>query len=310
MPPTQVVVLIVLVWLITVCCVGITYVWKGTDKLAMHDRTNMYGPVEKWTSQDGANGKPTSNERLNSAFEKRIEQYKKNLESQNSNLWYQVMCIAIALIIVLTKSDDFKVPGIDARVKIRWVFWGLPLCLLYLWMSFGFRLHELIDTRIALYKIAEAQHPKPSNEKDNNAWHAVTRTFGNYPAANDGGIMDGWFISFRYDYSLEPDEQPYKYLYQTAAGFSMFLVGAFLGVSNGTIPGLLLNGKRRFARTKPKVRVLIDVAFWLAIAVLVFTHLTFWYGGQHINWLQPEIAFFGCLTVWAFAVARIPAEPK
>ena len=95
MPPTQVVVLIVLVWLITVCCIGITYVWKrNMDTFALHDRTKMYGTVEKWAlNQGGANDKLNLNEDLNNAFEKRIGQYQKNLESQNSNLWYQVMCM-------------------------------------------------------------------------------------------------------------------------------------------------------------------------------------------------------------------------
>src|ERR1700757_621375 len=97
MPPPQVVVFIVLVSLITVCCVVTTYVWNPCE-LAMHDRTEMYRAADAWaSSQQGTNDRTALNERLNNVFGKRIEQYQKNLESEYSNLWYQVVCIAIAM---------------------------------------------------------------------------------------------------------------------------------------------------------------------------------------------------------------------
>jgi hypothetical protein len=176
-------------------------------------------------------------------------------------------------------------------------------------MSFGFRLHELIDSRIALFKIAEARQPQSVQTKRDD-YLRVMRTFGDYSAVNDGGILDGWFLSFRYNYALEPEDAIYKGPFQVVSGFSMFLFGAFLGISNGTMLGVIVHGRRRFTKQKAKVGALYMACFWISAGMLALTHLIFWYGGQHPNWLQLVLVGVGCSTAYLFAKAPVPEKQR
>jgi len=144
---------------LTLLCIGLTFYWeRSPEKWQQHNRECLYALREEWIgglrdmNDPAADKRVALDQRLSKVYEKRLEQYKGNLAGQNANLWYQVVCIAIALIIVLkVDSNKFTIPGIGTEVPISWVYWAVPIYLAYLWMSFGFRLHELIDSRMALY---------------------------------------------------------------------------------------------------------------------------------------------------------------
>src|SRR5262249_45139105 len=147
--------------------------------------------TEKPTTEKGAD--PVS-EKLSKVFEIRFEQYKGNLESLNTYLWFQLIFIVAAAVAISTKSDSFKVPVIDKEVPVKWALVAIPVCLLYFWLRYRFTLNELIDARTVPWKVNEAMTSTAITNKVELS--KALYTFSHVPATYDGGYLDGWFITF------------------------------------------------------------------------------------------------------------------
>jgi hypothetical protein len=298
----------------------LTGVSVGIAKYASHGGTNrsrsqFYAPSESaWTLQqvshtEGASdeGLKTLHSRLSPVFDKRYGQYKSNLDGLYQNLWLQViflMAAAIAACKRLNPSaaestpESFKVPVAGLDVPIRWAYLALPVCLVYLWLRFGFILNELIDARIVLWKITEAlQAPvsafgNPADPATIEAWRHALYTFSHNPAIYDGGFLDGWFVTFQPEYTLLGTKMP-------MASLLMFLFGIFFGCSNGAALGLLLHGYRRFGANDRSERCLFAAYFWGVVVLLGLAHIVFWQQGDHPNWQQPVcVVTSGLVALW------------
>jgi len=296
----------VLALALTAFCIWQNAQWsKNPVEWQNHNRSTYYAPRESaWKLHLIASSETLTNQeavaklqdRLASVFDKRFEQYKSNLESLNENLWHQLILITAALVLILKKSNSFKVPVIDMEVPVRWTCWAIPICLGYLWIRFGFVLNELIDARIVLWKTADAMQAPVEAFGAVKDWRRALYTFSYDPSVYDNGYLDGYFISFLPDFTLLGRAQT------TTPAVLVALFGVFLGISNGTMLGFIMHGAKRFGKSKQWPYFIF---FWFLGIMLFLTHWTFWYGGQHPNWWQPIIAIVGCFVAILLGVMPI-----
>jgi hypothetical protein len=319
------IVLVFLALTVTVFCI-----WKSdrpavtkSEPFARHSRPDRnreqyYAPRDYAAILHKATGAATNEaaahalrETLTHVFDKRHEQYKANLDTLNNYLWYQLIFLAAALVRVFNKTEKLKVPVIDAEVPVRWAYRALPACLVYLWLCFGFKLNELIDSRIVLWKITEAMQATAAaftgyGADPNVEWRRALYTFSLNPGVYDGGYMDGWFIMFRPQYTLLGQPHMMGYIL-------MGLFGVFLGVSNGAALGLVLHGRKRFRKdfgTDERFGWMPAGYFWAAATLLGLSHLLFWYSGDHPNWQQPIIVLTACATTGWFMTRPVYGDTE
>jgi hypothetical protein len=248
------------------------------------------------TTKSSVAGNESGNElheRLSSAFDKRYDQYKTDLDALNYNLWCQLLFVATAVIVTYQKSETFRIPVIEKDVHLHWVCLAIPICLAYLWVHFGFLLNQVIDARIALWKITDALVSPPNDAFHGDEWRRAIKTFSALPATYDGGFLDGWFITFKTEYTIF--NKPHW-----VSKVLMVLFGMFFGISNGLCLGLILHAVRRFSKSEFRMRV-YGAYFWGITLLLAVCHWTFWHEGNYPNFQQPIIVGTVCVIVSLFA---------
>jgi hypothetical protein len=231
-------------------------------------------------------------------FQTRLDQYKKTLSSLNSNLFYQFLGIAAALIILLSGRDRFPVPLLQHEVPSSWLHRALPAYLLAIWTQFGFLLNEVINSRLALWRLGEALEPFIELQKQNllvvnsganEVWRQYLYAFSMRPIVNDGGFMDGWFIEFHGQFV---ENQQLGVLF---AQFILVFFAVFWGIGHGCMLGTIWQSARRFPSPGFPQGFYI-VYFWIVVFFLGLSHYTFFVTAAHQNWTHPIVFASTLLT--------------
>jgi hypothetical protein len=258
--------------------------------------------------------------RLEDVFGQRLEQYQKNVESLSRNLLYQAIFICLALLVILRRQDKYEIPVLNLEVPRGVSLLLVPAGLVVLWSQFGFLLSETIDLRMGLWKIAEAvEQPKSAmvdkpitvvtsmTSATERAWLGLTNaqmnltakdwtdaayTYGYKRVLHDGGFLDGWFNSFRIDYTL-----PAKSILVLKS--HVVLWGIFCGLANACL--LACIWERGKSRDAPWVRGCLGLLFLGATVYVALSHWAFLWGGGHPNWMQPLSLLVGAFLFWILA---------
>ncbi|MBI3855528.1 MAG: hypothetical protein HY293_07530 [Planctomycetes bacterium] len=230
--------------------------------------------------------------KLETVFKERLDHYKDFLGKLNLNLFYHLITIVAAILLMTLRKEDFKVPLLDEVVPVQMVYYALPVCFMYLWISFGYLFNDLVATRISLWRMAEVLEPNIEAARKTASWKPFIYTFSLRPLLHDGAYMDGWFMTCVRQCSFNPHE---SLAVMGVIRVLLVIFGVFMGISNGCMLGVIWHGSRRFG-TSGNLK-LHRSYFWLCGILLFLTHAAFYWSGNR-NWLQVvEItAAFG--TLW------------
>lgn len=192
-------------------------------------------------------------------------------ETLQRNFLLQFVFVVIALLVAVRAGNSVKIPALGLTLPATWLCFVIPVVLLYLWLEFGFVLDDLIKWR------AEAWTRLSEMGETNRA-----------SGFNDGGYIDGWFMSFR----------PLQHSIQTtfllgSVFFFCLMYCPLLAANHACALILLFIGARRSLSNIPDPSLLHKVTVrifpWLALSVLIMSHLQFRYGGPNPNWMQPVV---------------------
>jgi hypothetical protein len=263
------------------------------------DAVQYYASVTQYSHpSDSLPGKDPL-ESLRTSFDKRLEQYKSNLAELRSNLFYQLLFMVVSVVVVISRIESFSIPVINQNVRADLVYLCLPICTLFLWARFGYLLNELIDQRVALWRIAEVLEPSIEAEKTRNPelWRKLLYTYSIRPQLHDGSYLNGWFIIFRETFCFNV---PKDFIELTVVKVLMVCFGLYLGVGHGCALGVIWRGSARFSNGSRAKKILYGSYLWGATGLLVLTHYAFHHSGNR-NWLHYWILLSGFLVTCGFA---------
>jgi hypothetical protein len=221
--------------------------------------------------------------KLKDIFDERLKQYRSNIDQFYSNLQLQALFTFLCLLLVLSRSNSLQVFG--NNVPLRWLHMFIPAVMLYLWLSFGFLLDDLIKDRINGAQMIEQLTPS-------NATLAKRML-------RDSRFIDGWIVTF-----VDPPRPPgrvgpyygaYSGINHNAeAGTAVFLLsllGTWVAAAHAATLATVSVGARRYLRT---ARLNPIAPYYLLplipFAFFVVSHYQFAYGGPNRNYVQPLIA--------------------
>ena len=244
---------------------------------------------------------------LKDLFDERLKQYRSNIDQFYSNLQFQALFTFLCLLLVLSRSSSLQVFG--NTVPLRWLHLLIPAVMLYLWLSFGFLLDDLIKDRISGAEMIDQLAP-------DNAELAKG-------LLRDSRFVDGWILTF-----VDPPRPPtasgaYYGIYSgidhnAQAGTALFLLcllGTWMAAAHAATLATVAVGARRYLRTS-KLNLVTPYYLLPLIPFAFFTisHYQFAYSGHNRNNLQPIIAIvavvFYMALIWLSVVvdrARAPS---
>ena len=220
-------------------------------------------------------------EQLAKVAEKRMDAYHDELGELRTNLWIQLIVMAIAFAILHRKVDDtIKIPFIDFKLEVRWASVLVPLILVYLYITFGFVFDHLIQERYILWR-------ELMQLEDNRVGHSIHSM---RMMLDDRWVMDTWFAEFHPDAISYPVLQP--------AGVVVFLLvfGAIIAAQHACALLLLVRTDLPGGKYEGSVRWIL---FLVVAGLYAFSHYAFLVWGQNPNWVQLEI---GGVVLIALAV--------
>src|SRR4029077_12077905 len=89
-------------------------------------------------------------ESLKKLFDLRIKQYADDQKSLATSFTLQGLLIVLGLVMIYLPLQDVEVKGLGLKIPALMVQAFLPLALLYVWLGFGYLLHDLIENRMIL----------------------------------------------------------------------------------------------------------------------------------------------------------------
>jgi hypothetical protein len=220
-------------------------------------------------------------------FDGKYQYYDEKLHSFYANIQLTI-AFCILGCVLLFREQDVGIPGFPIlRIPCYVTYLVVPAALMYFWLTFGFQLHHLIDTRISLFSLIESQyalsHFKEVASPDGTSNHfqylySLTRAND----LRDTGFLDAWFLTFLPKYFATA---PMSTMDMIVPKASMIAVGCLFGISHGLALGMPFNWVTRYPMHNKKPK-------WIAILLLVInlffilsSHLTFYFTGRNYNWL-------------------------
>jgi lysophospholipase L1-like esterase len=221
--------------------------------------------------------------KLKDIFDERLKQYRINIDQLYSNLQLQALFTFLCLLLVLSRSSSLQVFG--NNVPLRWLHMFIPAVMLYLWLSFGFLLDDLIKDRINGAQMIEQLSP-------GNATLAKR-------LLRDSRFVDGWIVTFVDPPKPRGTTGPYYGAYSginhnAEAGTALFLLsllGTWVAAAHAATLAIVAVGARRYLRTS---RINSVAPYYLLplipFAFFAVSHYQFAYGGPNRNSAQVFIA--------------------
>jgi hypothetical protein len=212
---------------------------------------------------------------LTTLLDYQYKDYKANLAKLDANISLQALLIAITVLLIVRRSDSLTLFG--NSVPLSWLHFFVPVLLIYLWLSFGFILHELIWGRIRGIELIKALNNIPLVEYQKGIFH-------------DAGFIDGWFLKF-VDTSSSNYSGINKIFSPVTGVFLLFVLGTFISTAHASTLAIVSFGCRRYLHTRSHRWL-----YWYYLLPLVplffllSSHVLFAYGGDNRNWIHLYVA--------------------
>jgi hypothetical protein len=224
---------------------------------------------------DGLDPIPTRPSYLAPLLDYQLKNYKENLAKLDSNLRLQAFFIALTvLLIVAHKTKSLSLFNND--IPLSWLHIFVPILLIYLWLTFGFILQQVISDRILGVQLIEAlARPTMNLEK---------RMF------RDAGFIDCWFMKFVDNGGGAHD---YSGLSSTHGSFYpvtllVMVVGTLLSAVQASILTIMPIFWLRYVQGR------FASLWWLSpilpLFFLLSSNIYFAYAGKNRNWFQLYMA--------------------
>lgn len=214
---------------------------------------------------------------LKEAFDYQLKDYKSKLDRLDANIKLQALFVVFTVLLVLRRSDSLNLFG--NQLPLQWLHLFVPAVMIYLWLSFGFLLDDLIYSRLWAVRALE--------EFSRATSHHGKLLF------QDSGFVDGWFLTFVDTKGLKIGD--YSGIDQNSrastATLLLIIFGTLLSATHACIVSMALIGYRRYVRRLFR-RFLLSYYLLplIPIAILIVSHLQFAYGGSNRNFMQLYIA--------------------
>jgi hypothetical protein len=258
----------------TIIILAIVGAWLVGGMPATPTEHALPPPVEA-----GQNGQanPELKDSLKDLLDSQLDNYKETLTRFGSNITLQALVVAVTILLIIRRSDSLKL--FENTVPLSWLHFFVAILIIYLWLNFGFTLHDLIKQRIRGIGIIDALHdPEPMVQYQKALFH-------------DASFVDGWFLTFvdpggRGDYSGIAHS-----FTRSSAVFLALVLGTLVSASHASLLAILSIGCRRYLRGLSIHWLALYYVLPIApLAVLLVSHLQFAYGGENRNWLQLYVA--------------------
>jgi len=246
---------------------------------------------------------PTNtNEKVEKAIEHQLKNYEKMLGAFQTKLFMQDALVIFAVFMLFNDEEFFEVPVIGIKLQRNWLYFVVPIALLFLWLRFGFLLDGLIKTRIYGWELARQM--------------AVNSTPADVRSAaslfEDAGFLDGWFVCYR-DSREHLIDLKFKWL---VAIIFPAVFGILLGANHACVVAVAHIGNARLKdklNQRPRLRACLRFLPGFMVFFIFASHALFYWAGGNRNWLELVIAgVFVALMLGlvAFARFRNAVDPK
>jgi DNA-binding winged helix-turn-helix (wHTH) protein len=212
--------------------------------------------------------------------EHRVEElrhtYRWRHEALTRDLFVQSIFVAVGVWVLLVGTRNVTLQALGISTLLSFV---VPAVLLYLWLHFGFALDHLIKCRAEAWRLlSDMGAPERSS------------------MFNDGAFVDGWFLCVRQEeHAINTDFR---------VGSMFFFCITYLpliALAHACVFQLLLVGARSLARAERSHGVWsvpIRLLPWLAVVVIVLSHVQFRFGGRNPNWMQPVVGALSLVAIY------------
>jgi hypothetical protein len=224
-------------------------------------------------------------ERIEKLFDERAKRYDERLGKFNTNMQLQAIFIISSIVILVKNSEKINILIIGMEISVNLLYFVIPFSLLYLWLQFGFLLDNLIGDQIIGWGILDAlQDPEQKNILSARS------------LLKDGAFVDGWFLLFADGFHNMITN------FKILIGLLFIIIyGSLLGFTHACILSLLHIWSKKFSKkydTIKFIKYVLHAVVWIALMIIVLSHIIFSYGGSHRNWFQFCIAFFTILYTY------------
>jgi lysophospholipase L1-like esterase len=228
-----------------------------------------------------------------------IKDYRTGNAKLDANITLQALFIAVTVLLILRRSDSLSVLG--NAVPLSWLHVFVPVVIGYLWLAFGFILHDQIYGRLRGVEIMNVLHPATVNYQK-----ALFR---------DSAFIDGWFVTFVDKEGAQNYSGIDPHYYTGTAFFLVVVLGTLVSAAHGSLMAIASIGCRRYLSKRSKRRL-----FWyyavpvVPLLILVVSHWQFAFGGGNRNSLQLYVAAASvpCMAflLWLSAVIDRSSYPE
>ncbi len=243
---------------------------------------------------------------VKAVLEERLKDYQADKKVLSTNCLFQLVFVLLGLLVVTGSSVFVETPIAGIKLPRVWMFYIVPLALMYFWLEFGFLTDKMIQTRHEAWLLLEAlSTPDISSiagdaaAKSDHLTRQMARLF------EDGAYVDGWFVAFR------GCEHVIDTTFRLGTNVFWSLVyGSLLGLTHAGAMFLSHVGNARYlihrqereegARSRYQKLLSILGCFlpYIIIALMLASHIQFFWGGDNPNWMQLVIAMNTIMFGW------------
>lgn len=224
-----------------------------------------------------------------------LEHYRMTLERFDTNIRLQAAMMVLSLLLIIRRTDSLSFLG--NTIPLSWLHLLAPAILGYLWLSFGFTLDDLIETRVTGVHLID---------RADGAWLGplAPDSFAGLAKSlyRDSGFIDGWFI--QYIDGPGRDFSGIAHNFTSTTGiFLMVVLGSLVSASHASMLSVCIVGARRYlSRLVHRWTYVYYGLLLVPLAILVPSHWVFAFGGENRNWIQIYIGLatpvFTGMMVW------------
>ena len=82
-----------------------------------------------------------------------LDSYRSGLEVLRRNLVVQFIFAVLGVLLIRQRMQDMGLPALGTTVPTTWLYYLVPLVLIYQWLDFGFVLDNLIKWRADAWRV-------------------------------------------------------------------------------------------------------------------------------------------------------------
>lgn len=241
-----------------------------------------------------------------SVLEKRLKDYRADKDALSTNLLFQLAFVLLGLLVVTGSSESLETPIAGIKLPRVWMFYVVPLGLLFIWLEFGFLTDKMIQARheswLLLEALASADVDADMSQTAVKADHLTMQMARLY---EDGAYVDGWFVAFR------GCEHVIDTTFRLGTNlFWSLIYGSLLGLTHAGAIFLAHIGNARYLICKREPSESVSSRYhkllshlgrilpYFVLAIILGSHYQFFSGGNNPNWMQLVIAIATITFGW------------